>query len=375
MVPRRILPALLAFAALAGCRAFEPGGLSQRAPLAPPQQSLAVAQFVERHNQNAEQLTGLQAATNVSTHDGTGRGFVALERPRNFRLQLKSVRSPVADIGSNGDEFWVWTTGPDKNRIYVCQYDENGETPPELELTFQPEWIVEGLGLRVISEAEEKQLTTERASDPNYVVLVHHRPSNRGTTGLKKTVVARTGEIREHWFYGSDGKPVARVVASDYRRLPLGGSDAGGAAVSLPQKITLVSMPPGQKPFEMAIKLSDFRVNPSFPEATQVFSMPEIPGTKVVNINDGLQPSRGPTTVRETRPIPESGLRVRIGDPVPLSADGLTRNDNDPAPLDADLRSSAGGISALVRSHYPAPPDDPALADQVRDANRFHPGP
>jgi hypothetical protein len=383
MFARRILPALLALVAASGCRAFEGGSLARgRDPLA-PRSALPIGDLVDRHNRNAELVTALQAKPTVNIHTDSNHGSVhgrlTLERPRNFRMSLEmGISRPVADLGSNEEELWVWTSQSREKAIYVCKYDENGEVPEEL--LFQPEWIIEGLGLHVVPEGEARKITEERTRNPQFVTLVHRRLTGNGRTLVKKTVVERaTGAIREHVYYAGDGTTVlAWVQVLERRRYPL-PAQAGGeaAAVELPSRLKLTSHPPGQPVFEMELVLNDLRVNPAFSreQREEIFAIPHIPDTQIVDVREQLGPPRGPATVRETRPAPAVGAGVRLGDPIPIEEDGPARGGGEPSPLGADLGThSPNGRQALVGPRYPTPAvDAERLAAEVGRLNETPP--
>ena len=77
---------------------------------------------------------------------------MALERPRNFRLQLTHFNDSKADIGSNDEEFWFWVLNPKDRSIYWCNYDDLESS--SLAVTYQPDWIIDALGLKPISPEE-----------------------------------------------------------------------------------------------------------------------------------------------------------------------------------------------------------------------------
>ena len=74
-------------------------------------------------------------------------------RPRNFKLELIShMGQTKADIGSNDEEFWFWVQNDDDRSIYWCNYDDLESSA--LAVTYQPDWIMEALGLKPITPEE-----------------------------------------------------------------------------------------------------------------------------------------------------------------------------------------------------------------------------
>lgn len=384
MTFRHVKPALLALLVGTGCRALGVSDLNSPTPLAAkPQPNIAIDALIDRHNANARKLNSLQADTSVSvkggesTRGGAGaHGHMAMERPRNFKMDLEAGMRDVADVGSNDDQFWVWTSKSREKAIFVGHYDETGDLPAEL--IFQPEWIVEALGVREVTPEERGRITLAKGDTPETQILIHKRTNGKGQSVVKKTVVDRnTGRILEHRFYASDGQTLlARAETGDYRQVKLPASNdtepqdgvPSGGTVVLPHKIKLTATPPGQEGFLMDILLSGIRVNPVFDDARRqaLFTVPNKPGFKVVNINEEFESSPpSSTTVRSTRPAPpRTGARVQLGDPEPLGIDGASRTAREPDPLQPDLSwgdlqaSQPGGVDAVIGARPTRPPGE-----------------
>ncbi len=373
---RRVkLASVVALGALTGCSA---GGANRYYGVRPdasakaPQAKVEVAEVVDRINRNAEPVQGLTATSSVSGNFGRMGGAVsgqmALERPRNFKLELaKPMGGPVVDLGSNDREFWIWSKESKEREMYVGQYGATGAV--EGDLAFRPEWIVESLGLRVIPAEEQARIQVD-TRNPSYIVLTHFRDDGRGSSQIKKTVVdANTRQVVRHVFYGDDSKqPLAVVTPSDYR--PEGKNIAGG--VELPHRIQIKLSNPANPKDTPTIDLSlrDVKVNPEFSDGNRqaLFEIPTYEGYRVVDISGprNYASRGGPEQSRQSRPIPASTeveRGTRLSDPVPFGTDGSDLRRNDPIPLDADLGTSApDAISpALVRpqaTHRPVYEDE-----------------
>ncbi len=371
MVLRKSLFAALSIASLVGCSAGAGSRLAIRpdsAPQTPP--SMRVAEVVETLNRNAEKVEGLTASTTVSVNDshfvGGTSGRLALERPRNFKLNLeKGFGGSVVDVGSNDQEFWFWTKNSKDKSIYVGQYGANGAAPPELLV--QPDWIVEALGLHVIPEEEIRRLKVERGRDRT-LVLTHFRDDGRGGTALKKTVLNEQGQILRHYFYASDSKrPVAVATPSNYRALKVAGesTDASADTLELPQKVhlALYNEQNSKDPLVMDIALSNVEINPRFTEENRqaLFSVPKIAGYQVKRINESPSYAEGPSRLYESRSIPPIQAGTELGEPTPFGTEGASLKWSDPMPLSADLAAppEPEGAEALVAPGIPRPPGTP----------------
>jgi hypothetical protein len=378
---------LLVFAIplLAGCAAGKAVGVRpDTVPLKPMNEPVpAVASLVESINRNAAPLSGLTASTTVSVNQarfgGGVSGQLSLERPRNFRLALeRGLGTPVVDVGSNDDEFWVWTKDSKEKAIYVGQYGEGGTVPPDL--IFQPDWIVEALGLRPIPPDEAAQIKIARGKEPGTWILTHIRPDGHGGRLVKRTVYDEAARhVRQHIFLGPDGQtPIAVVTPSLYKTFPVERLDTLGSApqqVELPQKIhlqLLASDDPNDR-LVMDLALRDVRINPSFTETNRaaLFSVPSYSGYQVVSLTPvgGYAPPRA----RQSRGVPPARRRSGALEPAPIGMDGSTVLSSDPRPLEADLAQGASGSTspeAIVRPTFPRGPGAELMPDTGDDLLR-----
>lgn len=350
--------------ALAGCRALS---LSQsRPPAAPNIASVGVTELVKRHNRNARLVQSLQGSPQLNAtgklFGGAAETRLALSRPRDFRLSIFSKANQLADFGSNTDQYWLWAASKDENKeYYVGRYDEHGGVAPGL--IFETDWVVEALGLRLIPDEETGYIQTEKGDDPRTLKLVHHRGAGGPAGRIKKTVVDKqSGLIRLHEFYAPDGKTLlARAYPSEYRATPLPQHEASGgpASVVLPYKVRIVATPPDSDTMDLTFTFNDdLKVN-ALPEdlRTSLFVLPshyEQMGYVRRDL-DELNGSAAPSLVRETRPAPTTGARVRLDAPVPIGADDSVIRSTDPRPLAPDLPASTGE-NELVRARLPRPP-------------------
>lgn len=340
-----------------------------------PRTSPLAAELASGMNRNARAVQALTASTTVSTNGsrfaGGVTGQMALERPRNFKMELERGglgANRVVDVGSNEDEFWFWMKDSEQKAIYVGQYDEQGETANEF--LFHPDWIVEALGLRAITQAELAQAKITRGREPGTVVMTQNRPDGNGGSRIKQTVFDESSrQVRQHIFYSSDGKTrVAEVYPFDFRRHNLASQAASSTptTVDLPSRIKLRLTPAtrdSRDQVEMEIALRDVKINPQFTDINRqaLFSVPSYPGYQVVE----LTPPRPDTSAARGRvyepeiPSRRASHEVILEPPQPLRNEGAWLHQRDPVPLSADLpqsRANAPQGSRLVRPGIPEPP-------------------
>ena len=340
---RRILAlrlALLALVALAGCNAGTNGGLRrQEPPMAV--EAISKARFIAQHNKNAEAIRSLKATPSIvfaATDDkgklnqGSLKGRMAMERDRDFRLEISSTLHKQADIGSNQKSFWFWIRDNSERALYVCNYDQVDASP--LAVTMQPDWILESMGLRPIDEREAQTISAAKGDKPGQLVLTQLRKDPKGGSLTKMTVVNEmTGEILEHRLYsGAKEKLLARATIAETREikmLPTEG-EAGGWSVNFPSRLKLEWV---VERFSLDIAMGEtLTINPRFPEAQKLalFTEPQINGA----VRTDLARLGGQAAAPRVYESAPRGVRLGQPEVEPAGFDGANASPRDVRPLD-----------------------------------------
>ena len=211
--------------ASSGCRTAGFRDLTHGDNPAAPRVTETAAELLAEHNRNAEKVTSLEAKPSVTVNHrsitGALSGKLAFERDRDFKLVLSSLASEVADIGSNEGEFWFWVKDNQQPGIYYCNYDDSGASP--LASSMQPDWVMESLGLRVVSDDEAAQIRVNPGPDPGTVLLTYKERKTQGRSFVKETILSeKTHRIREYRVSSPDRKTLyARATISDYQEMNL----------------------------------------------------------------------------------------------------------------------------------------------------------
>ena len=377
---RRIRFGLLAIPMLAGCHAAGMNNLATRPEPVLPKVSLSANEAIQRHNINASRVQALEARPRIKvTSPGLTAGVdgrMALERPRNFKLEMFSpAHATVADIGSNDDEFWFWARGDKRdNAVYVCNYEDLGKTP--ISAAFQPDWVVEAMGLKSISREEASKITSKDGDATGTIELISNRRSPSGEVLTKTTIIDHSGRVREHRL-SQGNKTLAHASVSDYATF--NDPNKPGEPVYLPSKFRLEWIP---EQLTLDVTLLNVKLNqPVTDDQRQArFAEPRPSGTRRQNLADLVAPTQArsmaepdeapvPTPrTRSSRPIPPSGAAARasapdvqLGAPVPepLGVEGAGRTVRDPVSLSPDLGvlPSARPVDQVVRPGVPTPGD------------------
>ncbi len=343
--PVSIALAVLAILTVSGCRTAGVGNLTKQPSLLPTKTYETAAELLVEHNRNAGRVQSLKARPDIKVDDRRrffgASGKLAIERPKNFKLELSVAMANAADIGSNDEEFWFWISHSDEKAIYYCKYDENGHSP--LAGSLQPEWITETLGMKVFGEDEIAEMKVKPGIEPGTLVVSRSEKTAQGESIIKEMVISEaTHRIREHKVFAADHKTLlAHATIPEYLEVPLPASaedsEFSGEKVFLPKILKLEWI---QEKLSLQILLSQVEINPKFTETSRaaMFVEPAIRGFNRVNLatRAGVpQPKLPPTTIRETMPAPAP--RVKLSEPTPLGTDGAGRTLRAPLAIMADL--------------------------------------
>ena len=378
-VAPRLLPAMLATLATlsaAGCRTASMGSIAHnRPPEVRPQSTFDLQEFVAEHNQNAERIQSLEAKPAITVtmgpqgdaKSGAVVGHLAVERPRNFKLELSHSMSNIADIGSNDERFWFWFQNKKDKSVYYCDYTEL--TRPRWQSPINPTGSWRRWGCK--GSRPMRQLRSRRpGTQPGTTVLTFAPTKAGGQTYSRVMVVSdSTLKVNEFQVISSDGKAtIARATIKKYRDLPVAGptseesSTAARETCSMPENIVLEWK---REMLSLNVVLKEVRIN-QFDTSKRAarFVQPTIAGYTPVNLAEVARqkdPARS-TAVRETIPVPEPRSHVRLNPPLQIRGEDAAANT--PRRQDQGRPKSPMLLPVLdldvVNAPVPTAPDSPA---------------
>ncbi len=162
-----------------------------------PEGVQSVESIVAYLNNNAGRIDTIQANSLDVTASMPGAGTINLrgkmvtKKPDGFRMSLDGPLgfAQVADLGSNRDEFWFWFKGPVGQPAppqYYCSYKDLEKGIPFMPVPFQPQWVMETLGLGPYGPPERYKLEY----DDQTLKLVEKARSPQGI-GVRKVIVMK----------------------------------------------------------------------------------------------------------------------------------------------------------------------------------------
>jgi hypothetical protein len=158
--------------------------------------NISAASLVDYLKDNAGRIRSVQVdSVDITCKVGLQsfglRGRLMTEKPRNFRMTGKIIGNDAVDLGSNNDEFWFWIAKNEPPYQMYCPYKDLHEAR-SLPIPFQPEWIMETLGLGPYGPAD-RYLPLEQQGDS--LNLIEKARSPQGTP-VRKVIVVKNREVR-----------------------------------------------------------------------------------------------------------------------------------------------------------------------------------
>jgi hypothetical protein len=299
-----------AIAALAGCNSTRWPSLRPSDPntaAKPPDGGLqSVESLLAYLNENASRLQSIQATSlEVTATQGQSinlRGKMVAEKPRGFRMSLDGPLgfAQVADLGSNADEFWFWIKAPmgqPPAPQYFCSYKDLERGVPFMPVPFQPQWVMETLGMGPYSPPERYTLE----HDDKMLRLIEKTRSPQGNVVRKVIVMNRRATKAPepqitHYLLIDDttGKEICSAHITQ-TMVAAAGPDRG---VVIPKKLDLYWR---QQNATLSIILDRVAVNVSLPP--QAFVRQPLSGVQSQNL------ARGPANAAGLQPV--QGLQPR----------------------------------------------------------------
>lgn len=271
---------------LAGCNFFSKI-LESRPPQASiPTETPTKGQLVNYLNANAQQIRALEC-TEVDLDckyqlQSVGlRGRLDCQRPHNFRLTANIVGNRAVDIGSNDQEFWFWISKADPPHLYHCSYADFNKGV-KLPFPFQPEWIMEALGMADYGPEDKYQLKVE----PTTVELVENTQTPQGQP-VRKVIVfnrgAATVQVPRYEIQDMNRRAICTAQISQVQYF---------GQVFVPKKLQLSW--PAEK-MEMQLVLRDLVRNPQIEGqlAARLFTRPSLVNVQAYDLARGLDPAAG----------------------------------------------------------------------------------
>jgi hypothetical protein len=313
-----VLAGLGAVLLLAGCRRpdladSDSGKTPAFAVKATPEQLVAYVNSNARLIQSIKcpdvQIDAKQDGENVALG-----GSLVCKKDRYFRLKANlGGTKPVADIGSNQDEFWYWMAeqrradDPTPNYVYHCTYADMADGKARTPFPFQPDMILAALGM---GELDPTKKYTLKEDDPKTIGLVEDATSAQGQPVQKVTVFSRTaarpGQPQVLGYLLLDSRTGDELCRANILAVQTVQVDRDRAV--LPSKVDIIWK--AQK-MKLTLQLYDTQVNTvSDAQAPKMFSRRDLADRPSYDLAHGPDAASGYT---QGNPAPGGGPIRQIG--------------------------------------------------------------
>lgn len=252
---RRVLILLAAalLPAATGCEWLKnAGGAAKDRPLASgPVEPKSAAQLVGYLNQQAALVQSLKFApvsisvkTDRESHT-LGASTLVCEQPRNFALDGdKAVLSDIVKLGSNGQEFWMYSKFPQPTYLYCSHDDFARGAGNKLPVPFDPDWVMQALGMAHYDPNRTYQVETDNKAREHS--LSYETTTPQGATVRRVVVFAADGQdrtdpqIRRHLIEDTSRQVIAVAEVKAVSRHTVRDAATGqDKAVAVPSRIKL----------------------------------------------------------------------------------------------------------------------------------------
>lgn len=259
----------------------------------------------------AEQLVGYlnsqaELLQSISTQDltidvrspaanvGLDGGSLLCQKPRYFRLIGKKFGSQEVLVGSNEERFWFYVKRAPQDALFHCAYTDFEKGAVDLPFPFEPEWVLEALGMAVVTPGPNFKVDEDKAT---YRLVeettLRGQKVRKETEFYKGTARGEQPQVKSRTLYDGQNRVICRATVKTVTRLPVAGRDGRQAVVACPQVVKLEW--PAQET-QLDLDLGRVKVNERL--SMEAFQMPRL-GSKQIDLardkptsRSGVQPVR-----------------------------------------------------------------------------------
>jgi hypothetical protein len=253
-------------------------------------------------NANSARIRQVQSSGATLTVDGMPplEASYALERPHLFRLRAETrLTGPELDVGSNDSVYWIWIKRSDQPAIYWGRHEEFYQSAARNVLPMPPEWLIEALGVVELDPTGQHEGPFRQR--PGQLEVRTSTPTPGGPLTKVTVVDDARGWVLEQHLFDAAQQPLASAFAAGFQFDQVNG-------VSLPRVVD-IRLPPTR--MNLRLETQQHRVNQLVGDPAQLWTMPQINGAPLVNLNSpGPLGYQSGNTLLASRPPPYTARSV-----------------------------------------------------------------
>lgn len=243
--------------------------------------SSAQSQLIDTLNARAAKIKQLNCPVSVKVPGAPKiKGTLQVEFPMRMRLKagVMGVSELGVDAGSNDQQFWVWSKMDlpgSPAALYFANHREYQNSQLRRQIPLEPQQLINALGLVQIDPQGQHFGPFQAGNNRLQFYSLIQKNGTKQTRAL--LIDAATGAVQQTSLYDQNNRLVAYANALKFKNYDRHG-------VTLPSKVELHVVQPGQKDFVLKVDLGTFSVNSLFGDPNQMWSIPQPNNVKRINL-------------------------------------------------------------------------------------------
>jgi hypothetical protein len=195
-----------------------------------------------------------------------------------LKAGLIGISELGVDVGSNDEQFWVWSkssVGGQVPAIYFANHDEFAQAPLRQAIPFEPQSIIDALGLVNLPQDGSVQGPMVRP-DGRYELRMEV-PSASGPMTKVLVIDQKTGLVQQQSLYDARRQLIAYANAREHQYFEK-------YHTSLPRRVELTVIGSDQQPNTITVDMAGHSINQLYGDPQQQWEMPRPPDAQWVNL-------------------------------------------------------------------------------------------
>ncbi len=218
-------------------------------------------------------------------------GLMVAQKPKNFRMQSGfALGGDQLDIGSNAQEFWMYTKQP-KPTFLFCSHTDFPKVQDDLPVPFEPDWVLQALGMSTYDSTKNYEVEIHEKNRAYYLKYEDTTPAGQKVMRVTEFAADATEgnqpQVRRHMILAQTKTGWQTNMIAEIHKVSVvdAGNDAQTGQRAYVQVPTDVTLEWPQQKVKLALSLGKPQLNTR--EEAVLFSKPaKIDNASPVNLAD-----------------------------------------------------------------------------------------